>query len=66
MRASQRGAAALELALAAPVLLLLLLGSIDVSNAILVTRRLEAVATAVADMASTGSAQEQALNIITD
>jgi Flp pilus assembly protein TadG len=48
------------------VLLLLLLGSIDVSNAILVTRRLEAVATAVADMASTGSAQEQALNIITD
>ncbi len=44
----------------------LLLGTIDLSNAILTARRMEVAATATAEMASTDSAQNQALNEITD
>ncbi len=58
--------AALELAIIAPVLLTLLLGTVDLSNAILTARRMEIAATAIAQMASTDSSQTLTLNQISD
>ena len=65
MRAN-RGTAALEFAIVVPVLVVLILGVSDLSNAILTARRAEVAAIAVAQMASTDSAQSQTLNEISD
>ena len=64
MKRWNSGTAALEFAIVAPVLLVLLLGTIDLSNAVLTARRMEVAATAVAEMASTESAQNATLNQI--
>jgi Flp pilus assembly protein TadG len=60
------GLAGIEFALLCPVLLTLLLGTIDISNALLTARRLFLAAGAVAEIASTSSVQSQALNVLTD
>ena len=67
-RASRRaraGTAGLEFALIAPVMVTLFLGTIDLSNALLMARRMEIAAGAVAEIASTSAAQARALNILT-
>jgi Flp pilus assembly protein TadG len=65
-RRAQSGVAGLEFALISPVLLTLFLGTIDVSNALLTARRMGIAANAVATIATTSSAQTQALNMLTD
>jgi Flp pilus assembly protein TadG len=62
----RRGLAGLEFALLAPILLTLFAGTVDVSSALLTYRRMGIAAAAVAEIASTGSAQSQALNLLTD
>ena len=63
---SRAGVAGLEFALLAPVLLLLFLGTIDLSGALLTARRMEIVAGSVAEIGTTGAAQTQAVNKLTD
>lgn len=65
-RKSRAGVAGLEFALLSPVLLVLFLGTIDLSGALLTARRLELVAGAVAEIGTTSAAQNQALNVLTD
>ncbi|WP_428534045.1 TadE/TadG family type IV pilus assembly protein [Rhodopila sp.] len=60
------GVAGLEFALISPVLLILFLGTIDISNALLTARRMTLAAGSVAEIASTSSVQSQALNKLTD
>ena len=60
------GVAGLEFALIAPVLVTLLAGTADVSNALLTARYMQTAAGAVAEIASTSSAQTQTLNKLTD
>jgi Flp pilus assembly protein TadG len=65
-RNARAGIAGLEFALISPILLTLFLGTIDVSNALLTARRMGIAANSVAAIATTSSAQSQALNILTD
>jgi Flp pilus assembly protein TadG len=58
--------AGLEFALLSPVLLALFLGTIDLSGALLTARRMEIAAGSVAEIGTTGAAQTQALNVLTD
>ncbi len=58
--------AGLEFALLAPVLLVVFLGIIDISGALLTARRIGSAAAAVAEIASTEAAQVQTLNKVTD
>jgi Flp pilus assembly protein TadG len=66
VRASRAGVAGLEFALLSPTLLVLFLGTIDLSGALLTARRMEIAAGAVAEIGSTAAAQTQALNVLTD
>jgi Flp pilus assembly protein TadG len=65
-RQSRAGIAGLEFALLSPVLLTLFLGTIDLSGALLAARRMEIAAGSVAEIGTTGAAQTQALNVLTD
>ena len=65
-RNSRAGVAGLEFALLSPILLLLFLGTIDLSNAVITARRMGTAAGSVAEIATTSSAQTQALNVLTD
>ena len=65
-RRGRSGLAGLEFALLSPLLLVLFLGTLDVSNAVLTARRLEIAAGAVARIASTSATQAQAQNSLTD
>jgi Flp pilus assembly protein TadG len=60
------GVAGLEFALVAPVLLTLFLGTIDLSGALLTARRMSVAAGSVAEIATAGAAQTQAMNVLTD
>jgi Flp pilus assembly protein TadG len=66
IRQPRAGIAGLEFALLAPVLLTLFLGTIDISGALLTARRMEIAAGSVAEIGTTGAAQTQALNVLTD
>jgi Flp pilus assembly protein TadG len=63
---ARAGVAGLEFALISPVLLTLFLGTIDISNALLTARRMGIAANSIVAIATTSSAQTQALNILTD
>lgn len=63
---TRAGVAGLEFALIAPVLLTLFLGTIDISGALLTARRMTIAAGSIAAIATTSSAQTQALNVLTD
>lgn len=63
---ARAGVAGLEFALISPVLLTLFLGIIDISDALLTARRMGLAANSIATIATTSSAQTQALNILTD
>lgn len=65
-RNSRAGVAGLEFALVSPVLIALLLGTIDLSAALLTARRMGLAAGSIAEIATTSSAQTQALNVLTD
>ena len=65
-RCNRGGVAGLEFALISPVLLVLFVGTIDISNALLTARRMTLAAGSVAEIASTESVQSQALNVLTD
>lgn len=60
------GMAGVEFALLSPVLLVLFLGAIDISNALLTARRLGTTAGMVAEIVTTSAVQAQSLNILTD
>lgn len=61
---SRKGLAGLEFALVAPVLVTVLLSVADLSRAILMGRRLQVAADAVATIASTEAVQTSSLNIL--
>lgn len=61
---ARAGLAGLEFAIAAPLLMLLLLATIDVSRAILTARRMEVAAGAIAEMASTAAARAASPNTL--
>ena len=63
---ARAGIAGLEFALISPVLLTLFLGTIDISSALLTARRMGIAVNSIASVATTGSAQTRALNILTD
>ncbi len=65
-RNGRAGVAGLEFALVSPVLLVLFLGTIDLSDALLTARRMGLAAGSIAEIATTSSAQTQALNVLTD
>ena len=65
-RNSRAGVAGLEFALVSPILLVLFLGTIDLSDALLTARRMSLAAGSIAEIATTSSAQTQALNVLTD
>ena len=65
-RNSRTGVAGLEFALVSPVLLIFFLGTIDLSDALLTARRMSLAAGSIAEIATTSSAQTQALNVLTD
>lgn len=65
-RNSRAGVAGLEFALLSPILLVLFVGTIDLSDALLTARRMGLAAGSIAEIATTSSAQTQALNILTD
>src|ERR1700722_9841369 len=65
-RRSRAAMAGLEFALLSPILLALFLGTIDLSGALLTARRMEIAAGSVAEIGTTGAAQAQALNVLTD
>ncbi len=61
----QRGLAGIEFAVVVPVILILLCGVVDLSRAILLTRRLTVAAAATATIASTMAVQASSLNSLT-
>ncbi len=69
MRSARSGTASLELALVAPILLVMFLGLVDISGALLTARRMQTAADAIAFTASTYSSQtmsrSQGLNQLT-
>ncbi|WP_428486955.1 TadE/TadG family type IV pilus assembly protein [Rhodopila sp.] len=65
IRRTRGGVAGLEFALLSPILLVLLLGTIDLSGALITARRMEAVAGSVVEIGTTAAAQTQALNMLT-
>lgn len=65
-RNSRAGVAGLEFALLSPLLLILFVGTVDLSAALLTARRMGLAAGSIAEIATTSSAQSQALNVLTD
>ncbi len=65
-RPNRGGIAGLEFALLSPMLLTLFLGAIDLSGVLLTYRRIAAAAGSVAEIATAGAAQTQALDVLTD
>jgi Flp pilus assembly protein TadG len=63
---ARAGIAGIEFAVLSPVLLTLLLGTIDLSDALLTARRMEIAAGSVAEIGTTGAAQTAAPNVLTD
>lgn len=65
-RSARAGVAGLEFALVSPILVVLFLGTIDISNALLTARRMSTAAGSVAQIASTSAVQTRTLNVLTD
>jgi Flp pilus assembly protein TadG len=61
---NRKGLAGLEFAIVSPVLLLILMGVVDLSRAILMARRLQVAADDVATIASTEAVQTSSLNTL--
>ena len=63
---ARAGVAGVEFALLAPVLIVLFIGTIDLSNALLTARRMGIAAGSIATTGTTDAAQTKALDVLTD